>query len=116
MSSSAQSAVEIGVGVMAVCLALVASQVLLTLNPQRWLLIHWAVWTGGFVIAVLPLVAFGSMSFAAGLATALFSGSAVWGAIELRLRWRRWLYVERPAKLAEEEKFRAFHPKSFDSD
>jgi hypothetical protein len=65
---------------------------------------------------VLPLVAFGSTSFAAGFATALFVGSAIWGVIELRKRWRHWLYIERPAKLAEEEKLRAYHPKSFSSD
>ena len=116
MSSSARPAVEMGVVVMAFGFAPVTSQVLIALNPKRRLLIHWAAWTGGSVVAVLPLVAFGSMSFLVGFAIALFFGSGIWGAIELRMRWRRWLYFERPARLAEEEKRRAYHPTSFSSD
>jgi uncharacterized membrane protein len=116
MNPSAQSGIEIGVGVMAICVALVGSQVLLALKPARRRLLHWIVWTSGVVVAVLPLIAFHVLPLAGGLVAALFLSSTLWSLIELRWRWTDWIYVERAARMAEEEKLRAYHPKSFGSE
>jgi hypothetical protein len=116
MSSSVQSGIEIGVGVMAISLALFGSQMLLAIKPRRPRLLHWTVWTGGVLVAVLPPIAFRVVPLAGGVAAALFLGSTIWGVIELRWRMNRLIYVEWPAKAAEEEKLRAYHPKSFGSD
>jgi len=113
MGPSWQSGVQIGVAVMATCIALTVHLVLFATRPRgRWLWsgLNWAV--GGFVAAV-PFAAFGPLPWLPALLLGTGGGGVIWASIELRLRWTHWTYVEWPAKQKQAEDLRAYRPKSF---
>jgi hypothetical protein len=114
MEPAWHSGVEIGVGVMASCLALVGDYWLLATNPPRRGLLSLSVWLGGGIIATTPLAVFDRNG--GWLIAGILVGLVAWAAIELRRRVNHWIYVEWPEDQRRENDFRAFKAKSFDGD